>query len=350
MQSALSQAFSEPLLAAMPQLSEKPHQGVPSSNPALYLGHEVCKSTTALGLRAALHLERVKSRYTGKERDTESGNDYFGARYFGSSMGRFMSPDWSDDPDPVPFADLENPQSLNLYAFAGNNPLSAVDEDGHDYYLQGGNQCGQNGVNCDSSGYVLGSDGNRQVVTDAQTQNGGAILSQGANGGVNVTIGTGTFAGEFFDASPNAVSATVSADPSIAPSASAFIDQTNAYNQAAMPVLQAQAYTLDLVAGVVAWGPHLAVTAGCLAANCSNSKGGAAQAAVGGMRRKPGTLGQFGSTAAENKIAKAILKQAPGATREEVHALLQEGSRDAGRALTFSEGLQYVRAALGLVE
>jgi RHS repeat-associated protein len=293
--------------------------------------------------------DATEHHFTGKERDAESGNDYFGARYFGSSMGRFMSPDWSDDPDPVPFGDLENPQSLNLYAFAGNNPLSAVDEDGHDYYLQGGSQCGQNGVSCDNGGYVLGSDGNRQVVTDAQTQNGGATLSQGANGGVNVTIGTGTFAGQFFDASPDAVSATVSADPSIAPSASAFIDQTNAYNQGAMPVLQAQAYMLDLVGAVVAFGPHLAVTAGCLAANCSNSKGGAAQAAVGGLRRKPGTLGQHGSTAAENKIAKAIAKQT-GASREEVHMLLQEASQGEGRAMTFSEGLQYVRSALGLLE
>jgi RHS repeat-associated protein len=33
------------------------------------------------------------SRSTGKERDAESGNDYFGARYYASSMGRFMSPD-----------------------------------------------------------------------------------------------------------------------------------------------------------------------------------------------------------------------------------------------------------------
>jgi RHS repeat-associated protein len=33
------------------------------------------------------------SRFTGKERDSESGNDYFGARYFGSNMGRFLSPD-----------------------------------------------------------------------------------------------------------------------------------------------------------------------------------------------------------------------------------------------------------------
>jgi RHS repeat-associated protein len=38
------------------------------------------------------------SRYlsTGKERDTESGNDYFSARYYASSMGRWMSPDPSN--------------------------------------------------------------------------------------------------------------------------------------------------------------------------------------------------------------------------------------------------------------
>jgi RHS repeat-associated protein len=115
----------------MPQLSEKLHLGVPSSNPALYLGHEVSKSTTVLGLRAALHLERVRSRYTGKERDTESGNDYFEARYYSSAMGRFQSPDWSEKPEAVPYADLENPQTLNLYSYMRNNPLSGTDPDGH---------------------------------------------------------------------------------------------------------------------------------------------------------------------------------------------------------------------------
>jgi RHS repeat-associated protein len=70
-------------------------------------------------------------KFTGKERDTESGNDYFGARYYASSMGRFMSPDWSSDPDPIPFADLTNPQSLNLYGYVQNNPLSNIDPDGH---------------------------------------------------------------------------------------------------------------------------------------------------------------------------------------------------------------------------
>jgi len=71
------------------------------------------------------------SLFTGKERDSESGNDYFGARYYASTMGRFMSPDWSAPPSPVPYADLMNPQSLNLYSYVLNNPLSKDDPDGH---------------------------------------------------------------------------------------------------------------------------------------------------------------------------------------------------------------------------
>lgn len=74
----------------------------------------------------------TEHHFTGKERDTESGLDYFGARYYGSTMGRFMSPDWSAKIEPVPYSKLDNPQSLNLYAYVGNNPLSLVDSDGHE--------------------------------------------------------------------------------------------------------------------------------------------------------------------------------------------------------------------------
>jgi RHS repeat-associated protein len=70
-------------------------------------------------------------RCTGKERDTESGNDYFGARYYSSAMGRFMSPDWSAKAQPVPYAKMDNPQTLNLYAYMRNNPLGGTDPDGH---------------------------------------------------------------------------------------------------------------------------------------------------------------------------------------------------------------------------
>ena len=69
--------------------------------------------------------------FTGKERDSETGLDYFGARYFSSAQGRFTSPDWSTTPQPVPYANLNDPQTLNLYSYVRNNPLSNVDADGH---------------------------------------------------------------------------------------------------------------------------------------------------------------------------------------------------------------------------
>jgi RHS repeat-associated protein len=69
--------------------------------------------------------------FTGKERDSESGLDYFGARYYGSSIGRWMSPNWSEKQEPVPYSKLDDPQTLNLYTYGLNNPLSFVDDDGH---------------------------------------------------------------------------------------------------------------------------------------------------------------------------------------------------------------------------
>jgi RHS repeat-associated protein len=69
--------------------------------------------------------------FTGKERDAESGLDMFGARYYGSSLGRFMTPDWAAKATAVPYASFGNPQSLNLYSYVWNNPLSRNDPDGH---------------------------------------------------------------------------------------------------------------------------------------------------------------------------------------------------------------------------
>jgi RHS repeat-associated protein len=71
------------------------------------------------------NVQSFGSHLSGKERDTESGNDYFGARYHSSSMGRFMSP----DPSQLYYADPANPQSMNLYAYAPNkgNNKSVLD-------------------------------------------------------------------------------------------------------------------------------------------------------------------------------------------------------------------------------
>jgi RHS repeat-associated protein len=70
--------------------------------------------------------DATEHHFTGKERDAESGNDYFGARYYASSMGRWMSP----DPKQPNIKHLFNPQKWNKYNYVLNNPLSNIDPDG----------------------------------------------------------------------------------------------------------------------------------------------------------------------------------------------------------------------------
>src|SRR5580658_6909148 len=69
---------------------------------------------------------------TNKELDPMTGNDIFLARYYSPYFGRFLSPDWSAKVTPVPYATFADPQSLNLYAYVRNNPLTRIDADGHD--------------------------------------------------------------------------------------------------------------------------------------------------------------------------------------------------------------------------
>jgi len=47
-------------------------------------------------------VEATEHHFTGKERDVETGLDYFGARYFSSAAGRWVSPDWSATVAPIP--------------------------------------------------------------------------------------------------------------------------------------------------------------------------------------------------------------------------------------------------------
>jgi RHS repeat-associated protein len=67
-------------------------------------------------------------KFTGKERDSETGLDYFGARYYSNGLGRFITPD-------LPFADQhkQNPQTWNLYTYGRNNPLGGIDPNGRGY-------------------------------------------------------------------------------------------------------------------------------------------------------------------------------------------------------------------------
>jgi len=88
-------------------------------------------------------VDATEQHFTGKERDTESGNDYFEARYYGSSMGRFTSPDplpwisWQggDKDERARFADyIGIPQNFNLYVYVRNNPLIYTDPTGETIY------------------------------------------------------------------------------------------------------------------------------------------------------------------------------------------------------------------------
>jgi RHS repeat-associated protein len=79
---------------------------------------------------------------TSKERDIETGLDYFLARYYSSTQGRFTSPDQfpggaievfaeAASDNPTFYADLTNPQTLNKYQYCVNNPLRYTDPSGH---------------------------------------------------------------------------------------------------------------------------------------------------------------------------------------------------------------------------
>jgi len=88
------------------------------------------------GLSATLQdVEPMK--FTSKERDAETGLDYFGFRYFSSAQGRWTSPD-------QPFADQhpEDPQSWNMYGYVRNNPLAHVDPNGKQSCAMNMSACG----------------------------------------------------------------------------------------------------------------------------------------------------------------------------------------------------------------
>src|SRR6185437_8117882 len=67
----------------------------------------------------------VNQKFTGQERDSETGLDFFQARYFSAALGRFNSPDPGNAG-----ANLFNPQSWNAYTYAFNNPLTLIDPSG----------------------------------------------------------------------------------------------------------------------------------------------------------------------------------------------------------------------------
>ena len=86
--------------------------------------------TTALGFT----ISNVRQQFTGQERDDEIALDYFSARYYSSTQGRFTSVDQM-----IGSANPAQPQSWNRFSYTQNNPLRYVDPSGlwltePDYY------------------------------------------------------------------------------------------------------------------------------------------------------------------------------------------------------------------------
>jgi hypothetical protein len=243
-----------------------------------------------------------------------------------------MSPDWSDvndgPPDAVAFGDLGNPQSLNLYGYVQNNPLSNVDPDGHDcIYLNSDNSynhtvSGDCTSDTDSGYYVDGH------VSTVYTTTGTA---QGTVTGFSGTSNDGNLmTGSFASSLP--------------------------YGPLEGPENLAGASLIGNTAGGVVNGLgsfefSIIFPWETLAAQVLSAKGpnGTQMAAIS---RKPGTLGMRKGTDAlrrEDKIARDVTK-ALGLNEKEaeaVHGLLQEGSQQFERPMTYTEALEYVGSTLG---
>ena len=119
--------------------------------------------TTALGYAGG---DNVRQQFTSKERDVETGLDYFGARYYSSTQGRFTSAD-----EPLIGQDEPDPQTWNLYSYTSNNPLSRIDEDGRRWFYKcEGRACDVQWVNPNEDGsYTSPGEGWREFVpTKAQ--------------------------------------------------------------------------------------------------------------------------------------------------------------------------------------
>ena len=126
-----------------------------------------------------------EQHFTGQIHDQESGNDYFNARYYSDGTGRFLSP----DPSGLYYADPTNPQSLNLYSYARNNPLKNTDPTGLDCVYLNDEGTGVHSVDHNSNfGECVGTDANG----NPNGSNGGYWVNGNVNAsGVTTNASTG---------------------------------------------------------------------------------------------------------------------------------------------------------------
>jgi RHS repeat-associated protein len=91
----------------------------------LPFGEELFAGTGGRATAQGYVVDSTRQKFTQKERDIETGLDYFGARYLSSTQGRFVSVDPA-----LTSASVGTPQSWNRYAYSFNNPLKYIDPTG----------------------------------------------------------------------------------------------------------------------------------------------------------------------------------------------------------------------------
>ncbi|HKX27213.1 MAG TPA: S8 family serine peptidase [Blastocatellia bacterium] len=123
-------------------------------------------------------------KFTGYERDWAANLDHAKARMYHHNRGRFMQP----DPLGLGAADLTNPQSLNLYAYVGNDPVNSVDPNGMDFIgiqtcvtLRLGGEV--IGTDCEMTYYFIGGGGGSASRIQRPEPEGGSIGGGGGSGG-----------------------------------------------------------------------------------------------------------------------------------------------------------------------
>jgi len=131
-------------------------------------------------------------KFTGKERDTESGLDNFGARYNASSLGRFMSP----DPIGIMRQKLSDPQQWNMYAYTRNNPLRFMDATG-----MSNTDCSTKLGRCSKKGQTQ----EKKDPPNQSAQNTQSATSQEAKGLGKIALGIGLVGTAAFGDAPGGV-------------------------------------------------------------------------------------------------------------------------------------------------
>jgi len=124
-------------------------------------------------------------KFTGQERDPESGLDYFIARHYAFTLARFLQP----DPVKITPGRKRDPQQLNLYGYVRNNPLNLIDPDGEILQISGGLEeakkqlCSLIGGDC--SRIIYDSNTNTLIVNlagiDLSANEGASLVDQLAN-------------------------------------------------------------------------------------------------------------------------------------------------------------------------